>query len=211
MERKGVSKLLARARRKLDKPMQTSNGTKVRFMVPHILEEPLSSATQSNGSKVRTAMLLCLPYFCLERYSGYPVGSHPQSHPMRTLLQARFSLTQKERDMRQAVCHLPDTPEGYCFHIAQLWCIVVDECELQSSSLVREDMLTQLALLFTCARLPMSALQGESISIVSTPAIDNPRLISPTLLVSSGRSLLWSFPLDECKSWFVSDQRRLHF
>jgi hypothetical protein len=139
MERKGVSKLLARARRKFDKPMQISRGTKVRFMVPHILEEPLSSEAQPDGSEVRTATLLCLPYFCLEKYSGYPAGSQPQSHPMRTLLQARFSLTQKERDMKQAVCHLLDTPEGHCFHVAQFWCLVLDDCELQSSSFVEDD------------------------------------------------------------------------
>jgi hypothetical protein len=191
--------------------MQISRGTKFRYMVPYVLEEQLGSEAQPDGSKARNATLLCLPYFCLEKYSGYPTGSHPQSHPMRTLLQARFSLTQKERDMDQAVCHLLDTPEGHCFHIAQFWCLVVDECELQFSRLVGEEMLTRPALLFTCARLSMSALQGESISVVSTPATNDPRLFSPTLLVSSGKSLLWSFPLDECKSWFVSDQHRKHF
>lgn len=46
---------------------------------------------------------------------------------MRTILQARFSLTGKNRDLKQAVCYLPDTPPDHCFYIAQLWFLVLDD------------------------------------------------------------------------------------
>lgn len=61
-----------------------------------------------------------------------------------------------------------------------------------------------LALLVTCARVPLSVLQGESISVNNGPSPSNGEPRSPFLLVSGGRSLLWSFPVDECLSWFVS-------
>jgi hypothetical protein len=50
---------------------------------------------------------------------------------MRTLLQARFSLVQKQRDLQQAVCQLEDAATEHCFHIAQLWCLVLEDCESQ--------------------------------------------------------------------------------
>lgn len=64
--------------------------------------------------------------------------------------------------------------------------------------------LNSLALLVTCARVPLSVLQGESISVNSGPSPSNSESRSPFLLVSGGRSLLWLFPVDECLSWFVS-------
>lgn len=61
-----------------------------------------------------------------------------------------------------------------------------------------------LALLVTCARVPLSVLQGESISVISVPSPSDTEPRPPNLLVSGGGFLLWSFPLDECLSWFVS-------
>lgn len=99
-------------------------------MEPGFLQERLSRDDRPNDKAfgARTVTWLCLPYFCLEEYAGVLSASRPGSHPMRTLLQARFSLVRKERDLQQAVCKLADTPQGFCFHIAQTWCLILDDC-----------------------------------------------------------------------------------
>jgi len=116
---------LAKSRK--DKPVQAAGGAKIRFMVPGIIHEPLSKDPQNKLSKPGTITWICQPYFCLQKYSGSVSGLPPSSHPIRTLLQARFSLTRKERDMQQAACHLLGTPQDHCFHIAQIWCIIIDD------------------------------------------------------------------------------------
>jgi len=77
-----------------------------------------------------TVTWVCLPYFTLEKYSGLQgAGENSSAFPIETLLQVKFSRSGRERDMRQAVCQSKDTPPGLCFHVAQLWCLVVDNCE----------------------------------------------------------------------------------
>lgn len=100
-------------------------------MVPSFLQETISSEIRPKAQKSTTVTWLCLPYFCLEKYSELLATSGPSSHPMRTLLQARFSMVQKQRDLQQAVCQLEDAPLEHCFHIAQLWCVVIEDCEFQ--------------------------------------------------------------------------------
>jgi hypothetical protein len=99
-------------------------------MEPGFLQEGLSheDRPKEKTSKPRSVTWMCLPYFFLNEYSGVLSASKPGAHPMRTLLQARFSLARKERDMQQAVCNIPGTPPNFCFHIAQLWCLVLDDC-----------------------------------------------------------------------------------
>ena len=181
--------------------------TKVRFMEPGFLQETLSQGDgpKEKSSRARTVTWLCLPYFCLEEYSGVLSTSRPGSHPMRTLLQARFSLVHKERDLQQAVCNMIGTPQGFCFHISQIWCLILDDCKLHWLCVLYLDRLLMLsALLVTCARMPLSALQGNSISVISGPMPEQHKEKSPKLLVSYGGSLLWSFRADECQTWFVS-------
>lgn len=54
-----------------------------------------------------------------EKASGFPA---------QTLLQAQFARVGRERDMQQAVCGGRGVPAGHCFHVAQLWCVVLDNC-----------------------------------------------------------------------------------
>lgn len=132
LERNAVSKLLGRVKKRYDKPLQTSRNIKTRFMVPSFLQDNLSGEMRPKASRARTISWMCVPYFCLDKYA-VPSGLKPSSHPMRTLLQARFSLVQKERDMQQAVCHLPDTPAEHCFYITQVWFLILDDCEYRPS------------------------------------------------------------------------------
>lgn len=73
---------------------------------------------------------MCIPYFTLEPYSGLEeVADDPSAFPIETLLQAKFSRSSKKRDMHQAICEDKEAPAGSCFHIAQVWCLIIDNCE----------------------------------------------------------------------------------
>lgn len=65
-------------------------------------------------------------------------------------------------------------------------------------------LLIPTALLVTCARIPMSALQGDAISVISDPIPGQSRGKAPKILVSYGASVLWSLSVDDCQTWFVS-------
>ena len=108
--------------------LQTSNGTDVRSMEPGFLQETLSPGDQpkEKSSRARTVTWLCLPYFCLPGCSAVLSTSRPDSHPMQTLLQAQHSLG-------QTVSKVPSTPTGSCLHIAQIWCLILDDCKLLRS------------------------------------------------------------------------------
>ncbi|KAK0122467.1 hypothetical protein ONS95_010699 [Cadophora gregata] len=183
-ETAAIAKILGRARRGYDKPLQTSTKAKSRFMVPSFLQDNVSEEKRSVSSKAKAISWLCVPYFCLEKYSA-PSGLKTSSHPMRTLLQARFALVQKERDMKQAVCYLQNIPAENCFHIAQVWFIILDD-----------------SLVVSCSRLPMNSLHGDFISTLPKAEVQ-PSLSSPHIHVSTKSSLLWTIPLEECQSWFA--------
>ncbi|KAH8819883.1 hypothetical protein F5884DRAFT_762073 [Xylogone sp. PMI_703] len=182
LERAAISKILATVKVKYDKPFQTSRNLKTRFMVPSFIQHQAAGETRPKSLRPRVISWLCLPYFCLEKYF-VPSNLPESSHPMRTILQARFSLTAKKRDMEQAVCQLPGTPADYCFYIAQVWFLVIDD-----------------SWLISCSRLSISSLQGEYIQFLNQPTENPP---SPNIFVSHGMAILWSLPLIECQSWFA--------
>ncbi|KAI9053978.1 hypothetical protein LZ554_002922 [Drepanopeziza brunnea f. sp. 'monogermtubi'] len=184
LEQSSISKLLGRVRKGWDKPLQTATKTKARYMVPSFLQDNLSEEKISKTSRMRMISWICLPYFVLQQYSA-PSGSRASSHPMRTLLQARFALTRKERDMKQAVQGLGNTPPEHCYYIAQVWFLIIDD-----------------SVIVSCACSSMTALQGDSISVLPPPGPESP-LLSPNILVSTKSSLLWALPLEECQSWFA--------
>ncbi|KAL2066725.1 hypothetical protein VTL71DRAFT_2797 [Oculimacula yallundae] len=182
-ETTAISKVLGRAKKGYDKPLQTATKGKTRFMVPAFLQDNLREEKRPSAPKARTISWICAPYFCLAKYATNS-GLKPSSHPMRTLLQARFALVQKERDMKQAVRYLQDTPQEHCFHIAQVWFLILDN-----------------SLVISCARMSMQSIQGDYISIIPKPEIE-PSLAGSNILVSTKSSLLWSLPLQQCQSWF---------
>ncbi len=186
LERQAISRLLTRARKRFDKPFQTSAGQKARFFMPCLISEAVASQAQSKASKPRVATWICQPHFQLGKYKTATVGTgKPADHPVRTLMQARFALVQKERDMQQAVCQLKDAKLEICFHIVQTWYLVLDE-----------------SLLVTCSGLRMQDLEGESIKAMTQPLSTMFNIWPPQIAVQCGRCLLWSFRVDECQSWF---------
>ena len=132
-ERKGIRSLLNRVIRKKVRSVQTSSGMNVRRMDPAYLQETISS---DHGTQ-RTVTWICLPYFSLERYSGLFSATSPSSFPPQTLLQAQFSRATKERDMQQAVRQLVNQAHpDHCFHISQIWILILDNCEFEPCFLV---------------------------------------------------------------------------
>ncbi|TGO84528.1 hypothetical protein BPOR_0494g00040 [Botrytis porri] len=180
-ERLGISRLLDIVKRRYHKTLQISSRTKVGHIIPKLLQESLRDETPSATFTQRKLTWLCLPYFSLQKYTSSNVKS--SSHPPRTLLQTRQSMTPKERDLKQAVCHLPDTPAGSCFHIGQAWFLILDDSSIIS-----------------CAGLSTAQMSKDSISMAP---FRNENAKSPmhTLLVSDSGFTLWSFPVEECTTW----------
>lgn len=115
-------------RRKHVKSIQATNRS-VRLMEPACIRRELPSDGGPKGQEAATprmATWVCLPYFSLESYSSLDNAS---GFPVQTLLQTQFPRVAKARDMQQAVCRNKQVPAGYCFHIAQLWCLVIDNCK----------------------------------------------------------------------------------
>lgn len=133
VEKKSVLSILERARRRYDKPFQTSATSNTRYMNPSIIRDRVPIEAHSRKAGPRFITWLCLPYFRLATYSNDSSLTSSSSHPQKTLMQVRFSLTRKQRDMEQAVCCIAGSPKGHCFHISQLWALVLDDCKLEVS------------------------------------------------------------------------------
>ena len=129
-ERKGIGEILARVRRTFVKTIQTSSGEYVRHMEPACIQHVLPSdgSFKDQTTTARTVTWICLPYFILQNYSGLLSAENPSAFPVQTLLQAQFSRATRKRDMQQAVCQNKKADANLCFHIAQFWCIVLDNC-----------------------------------------------------------------------------------
>ncbi|KAI0843060.1 hypothetical protein F5Y06DRAFT_292046 [Hypoxylon sp. FL0890] len=183
-ERNGFAKLLAEVKKTSVKIRPTSKGNTVRHMDPKPLRVTIPPDGRTKGQTSRSLIWLCVPYFSLEKYSGLLSASTASSFPIETLLQSEYARTTQERDMQQAVCQNGEVPEGYCFHIAQLWCIVLDN-----------------SLLITCGRMSSSALRGDLVRIVNEP-LKEPIGKVKTVYVSYYDTVLWALPLESCVTWF---------
>ncbi|KAK4171864.1 hypothetical protein QBC36DRAFT_364939 [Triangularia setosa] len=187
-ERQAVSDLIARVKRQGIKQIQTSNGSYVRHMEPKFLQLPLpfDPSLKEQSFANRTITWTCLPYFSLEKYSGLLAAETPNSFPVQTLLQAQFSRATKDRDMQQAVRQLKGAPTELCFHISQLWCIVLDN-----------------SLLLTCGRMPIDALCGNLIHKVTKTSQEISMLKPPLkVFIRYQSNIVWALPIEECGSWF---------
>lgn len=137
-EKRSLSTLMNDVKLKYVKPIQISDSKTVRLMEPNIIQStvpPPAGSTKDLSARPRTVTWVSLPYFSLEKYSGLESDA---LFPIQTLLQAQFSRSGRGRDMQQAVCKNKLAPPGYCFHIAQIWCVVLDNCKI--SHLILADM-----------------------------------------------------------------------
>ncbi|OTB14339.1 hypothetical protein K445DRAFT_23746 [Daldinia sp. EC12] len=183
-ERTGFAKLLAEVKKTSVKVRPTAKGNNVRHMDPKPIRVAIPPDGRTKGQTSRFVTWLCVPYFSLEKYSGLLSASTASSFPIETLLQSDYARTTQERDMQQAVCKNGEVPDGHCFHIAQLWCIVLDN-----------------TLLITCGQMTGSSLRGDLVSIAIEPlreAVGKGKKV----YVSYYDSVLWELPLESCLTWF---------
>ncbi|KAK1758176.1 hypothetical protein QBC47DRAFT_410891 [Echria macrotheca] len=189
-DKKGIRDLLTRVRRKFVKTVQTADGRSVRHMEPACIQQvlPQDNSLKGSGPARRTLTWICLPYITLEKYSGLQgAAENPSAFPIETLLQAKFSRTGRERDMLQAVCQSKDTPGGLCYHVAQIWCLIVGN-----------------SILFTYSRMTEENLRGDSIDLVaeSTTIEKSPDTRPAAVIAVCYRhTVLWSIPVDQCQTW----------
>jgi hypothetical protein len=193
------------------KTVQASDGKYARYLDPKLRHEPLVEDGKPVNS--RTVTWVSLPYFSLESYSGLlETANSPKSLlATPTLLQARYSRTTRARDMEQAVCEQGGAPKGHCFHVAQLWCLVLDNCTLESTDPSNHlntrliYILYLIALLLTYGRISEDVLCGGIITKTVKP-LHNPPDPMPTkaLSVRFRGAIMWSIPVHECQTWFVS-------
>jgi hypothetical protein len=93
-------------------------------MEPFVLQELPNSPISP------TIVALCLPYFHLDEYTANAEDPKSAKHPPRTLLQSFMPSTTHDRDMEQVVCKLQFAPDSYCYHVSQMWCLILNESKL---------------------------------------------------------------------------------
>ncbi|KAK4043881.1 hypothetical protein C8A01DRAFT_12591, partial [Parachaetomium inaequale] len=184
MEKDGLQNMIAGVKRDHAKTIQTADLKYVRYLEPKLRHEPLLQDGKPVGSQAVT--WISLPYFCLEPYSGLLGANSSKSFPTPTLLQARYSRTARNRDMEQAVCQQKGAPKGLCFHIAQLWCLILDDSLLLTYGRITEEVLSEGIITKTVKPLPNSS--------DPTP--------SKTVSVRFRGTVMWSIPVHECDTWF---------
>lgn len=187
-DRHGLAKLLSDVKKHSIKSTPTSKGTNVKHIDPGFLQVGLDP-DRSSGARnapIRQATWLCIPYFSLQKYAGLLSEAPSGSYPTRTLLQEQYSGVPRERDMQQAICQTGHVPANVCFHVAQLWCIVVDN-----------------SLLITCGTMTEAAIRADVVDLVTEPS-RNPAAkgSSAFIYVYYSDAVMYAIPLDECKSWF---------
>ncbi len=136
-ERRALNRLRADVTRLCVKSRSNPKGVNVGYMEPQFLQTPLEPSKKMSDldrDEPPPIMVrwLCMPFFILKQYSGLLAGSNLASFPSQTLLQAQYSRTTQQRDMGQAVCELGIANKGECFHIEQLWCLVVGDSKVDA-------------------------------------------------------------------------------
>ncbi|KAL2127170.1 hypothetical protein VTI74DRAFT_11210 [Chaetomium olivicolor] len=186
--------MVANIKRDNVKTIQAADGRYVRYLEPKFRQDSLASGSQALASQ--TVTWICLPYFSLEAYSGFLGSNNPRAFPMPTLLQARYSRTTRNRDMEQAVCQQSGAPKGLCFHVAQLWCLILNN-----------------SLLLTYGRITEGALCQGILTRAVKSILDPPgTAANKTLAVRYRQDIMWSIPIQACQTWlaFVSHFRNYY-
>ncbi|KAH6608778.1 mg2+ transporter [Trichoderma cornu-damae] len=124
-ERRAVGNLRAEVKRQCIKTRYSPQGAKVGYMEPRCIQSPIQPSNNKKPSESSHASWICIPYFCLQQYSESSSTSNTALFPAQTLLQSQYSRSSQQRDMDQAVCQLGQARRGECFHISQMWCLIV--------------------------------------------------------------------------------------
>jgi hypothetical protein len=181
---------------------------------PRCIEVPLKSLKQETTTADTTtgsARWICIPYFSLEQYSGLLAATSMSLFPAQTLLQVQYSRNTAVRDMEQAVVQLGNAERGECFHISQLWCLVIDNSKSHRSmhSSLTDDF--WIGLIVTCGTMKREDLFGQALEIKEHPSRVLATERKGSILVAYGDSVVWSLAVEECRTWFVSQPEDIFY
>ena len=98
-------------------------------MLPSFELESITGRDRSSSMAQDTVAWTCIPYFCLREHNSFLSTSGKDSHPMQTLWQTRSAMVRGDRDAKQAVRLLEGNNGRDLFYIAQLWSLVVGDCQ----------------------------------------------------------------------------------
>lgn len=183
--------------------MWTSKQTTVRHMAPAFRQVPLRATRRftasldqnQNQDARRYATWICVPYLALSRYTGLESSADPASYPTETLLQSSYTRVARKRDLAQVVRQVGIGEDASCFHIPQLWSIVVGD-----SLLVTCGVMSQAELRGDVAEPVKGVPTHKSVTIVSEPPKESNDGVR--IMVYHEGSLAWIIPAKECPTYF---------
>jgi hypothetical protein len=143
LEKRAVSRLRSDVKKNCVKSRTNPKGAKVGYLDPKYIEVPLKSLEEkamTSDSVTGSARWICIPYFSLEQYSGLLAATSVSLFPAQTLLQVQYSRNTAARDMEQAVVQLGNAERGECFHISQLWCLVIDNSNVPFTDTIGDSL-----------------------------------------------------------------------
>ncbi|KAI3336240.1 hypothetical protein F4824DRAFT_462651 [Ustulina deusta] len=185
-EKSGIKKLLQDVKSRGIRRIVTAHGGH-KVMQPKGLpmRRLQSNDTAMSTSRNRAVYWVNLPFFELKKYSSEKHSS--ELFPAQTLMQADYSQHLMARDMQQAVRQIKEGTEGHCFHISQLWGIIIDNSLLVTCSTMSDDKLGNNRI--EIKRMPPKEKSGEHDEL--------------RILVEYRENTLWAIPLRECLTWFA--------
>ncbi|KAI1327452.1 hypothetical protein F5Y16DRAFT_372060 [Xylariaceae sp. FL0255] len=184
-EMSGIKKLLQDVRGRDIRQIVSIHGTHKVMRTEGLKTRRLQpqSTGASTTSRHGTVHWINLPFFELKKYSSEKLKS--DLFPSQTLTQVDYSQHLMARDMQQAVRQINEGPEDHCFHISQLWAIVINN-----------------SLLVTCSTMS-DKLGDDRIEMKNVPPEekggDGDEL---RIQVEYRENTLWALPLRECSTWF---------
>ena len=120
-----LKNLLLKTCEDFEKPISTLQGQGGHFRLPSFIES-IKKINKQDLPKKKKIRLLCIPYFSLEKYTSRELPSGSSGYPVRSLLQLSYPFDSRERDMQQATALAGTSSEGCCFHVPQLWSLVIE-------------------------------------------------------------------------------------
>lgn len=129
---------------KSEKPLRTLQGQRGYYLAPIFNEVRTPNKTRRQPEK-KSFWLLCIPYFSLGKYSSKVLSKSSSSHPVRTLLQSQYPSVSKERDMQQAVSLAAETPKDYCYHVPQLWSLIINDSTYCEETQLNDNVMLNFA------------------------------------------------------------------